>query len=265
MKYLIENWSELTEEQKKTAEVIFKKSNLTEDNILHSTVNDFNKNNYIKIENFIDKNLADLFYHHVKMNALRLNFLEQNEHLLQFKNIKNNYLNEKNTFGTFLDEQALNCFSKYGDPIFDDFLDFSVNKFCKFVNKKLIPTYTYHRLYVTGSELKPHKDRESCEISATLCLGYDVSNMDLKQDPYWNWPMYVKNKDNEEVPVYMKPGDMIIYKGCEIEHWRNPFPGKNHAQLFLHFNTSDSVNKNLNDKRPLLGLDEYFTDDVFSK
>ena len=45
MKYLIENWSELTEEQKKTAEVIFKKSNLTEDNILHNTVNDFNKNN----------------------------------------------------------------------------------------------------------------------------------------------------------------------------------------------------------------------------
>ena len=50
---------------------------------------------------------------------------------------------------------------------------------------ELVPTYSYHRLYTTGTELKRHKDRPSCEISTTLCLGYDISNLDDKKE--WNW------------------------------------------------------------------------------
>ena len=28
---------------------------------------------------------------------------------------------------------------------------------------------------------------------------------------------------------------MVIYKGCDLEHWREPFKGKNIAQVFLHY------------------------------
>jgi hypothetical protein len=57
----------------------------------------------------------------------------------------------------------------------------------------------------------------------------------------------------------MEPGDMIIYKGCEIEHWREPFKGLNHAQLFMHYNRKDGLyefNEDVDkyDGRPLLGL-----------
>ena len=102
--------------------------------------------------------------------------------------------------------------------------------------KELVPTYSYHRLYTTGTELKKHSDRPSCEISTTLCLGYDVSNVDASKYPDWDWPMFIEEPNGEEIPVHMKPGDMIIYRGCELKHWREPFWGNNHAQVFLHYN-----------------------------
>ena len=37
----------------------------------------------------------------------------------------------------------------------------------------------------------------------------------------------------------MKPNDMIVYRGCEIEHWKRTFFGANHAQVFLHYNNVD--------------------------
>ena len=27
------------------------------------------------------------------------------------------------------------------------------------------------------------------------------------------------------IKVDLKPGDMLLYSGCELEHWRDPFPG----------------------------------------
>ena len=29
---------------------------------------------------------------------------------------------------------------------------------------------------------------------------------------------------------------MVIYKGIDLVHWRNPLEGENHAQAFLHYN-----------------------------
>ena len=120
--------------------------------------------------------------------------------------------------------------------------------------KELVPTYSYHRLYTTGTELKRHSDRPSCEISTTLCLGYDVSNVDASKYPDWDWPMFIKEKNGNEVPVHMKPGDMIIYRGCELEHWREPYWGKNHAQVFLHYNEKGGQYDIPNDGRPILGM-----------
>ncbi len=32
----------------------------------------------------------------------------------------------------------------------------------------------------------------------------------------------------------------MIYKGFEIEHWREPFEGNNCSQVFLHYNDLNS-------------------------
>ena len=49
---------------------------------------------------------------------------------------------------------------------------------------------------------------------------------------------------------------MLIYSGCELEHWREPFGGQLCGQVFLHYNHADGqfAKSNLYDKRPLLGI-----------
>ena len=53
---------------------------------------------------------------------------------------------------------------------------------------------------------------------------------------------------------------MLVYRGCELEHWRKPFIGEECVQVFLHYNNSKTPGsqKNMFDKRPHLGLPGYF-------
>jgi len=53
---------------------------------------------------------------------------------------------------------------------------------------------------------------------------------------------------------------MLIYSGCELEHWREEFKGESCGQVFLHYNkTGSKISKqNKFDRRPMLGLPAYF-------
>jgi hypothetical protein len=57
-------------------------------------------------------------------------------------------------------------------------------------------------------------------------------------------------------------GDMIIYQGCELEHWREKFEGENCGQVFLHYNdaSKETAEENKYDERPFLGLPSWFKD-----
>jgi len=207
----------------------------------------FKENHYIKVSNFISKDEASFFYDYIKLAANRLSILENKQSKLSN--------NDHGNYGTFDDEQAPGDYSRYGDLVFDTLLTKKLLVIEEMTGLELIPTYSYHRLYTTGTELKRHKDRPSCEISTTLCLGYDTSNL---SDTNWDWPMFVGPNTGEEgtegISINMKPGDMIIYRGCNLEHWREPFEGINHAQVFLHYNTKNNGLNQLNDTRISLGL-----------
>ena len=71
--------------------------------------------------------------------------------------------------------------------------------------------------------------------------------------------IYIKNKQNQELPIHLHPGDIIIYRGCELEHWREPFEGDICGQVFLHYNHVNGpfANKNMFDGRPKLGLPSF--------
>ena len=124
----------------------------------------------------------------------------------------------------------------------------------------LVPTYSYARVYEHGAELKRHKDRPSCEISTTLNLGGDPWAIYLDPTGANNVIDEYKNIHKpgapEGVKIDLNPGDMLIYSGCELEHWRKPFEGKLCGQVFLHYNHADGpfAKSNLYDKRPLLGI-----------
>jgi hypothetical protein len=94
--------------------------------------------------------------------------------------------------------------------------------------KRLHETYAFFRVYEEGQELPPHIDRPACEVSVTICLGFHSEYL---------WPIYV-----EGVPYGMRPGEGVIYKGCEQSHWREPFRRvQEHderliwSQVFLHY------------------------------
>ena len=70
---------------------------------------------------------------------------------------------------------------------------------------------------------------------------------------------FTMTSNNKGISINLKPGDMLIYSGCELEHWREPFDGDDCAQVFLHYNQiSKKADQNLFDKRPHLGLPSWF-------
>jgi hypothetical protein len=209
----------------------------------------FAKNNFVVIRNFIDENLSALLYQYALVKATRADFM--------YEFARDEYRPDWD--GQFGDGQATFSYNSYGDPMMDTLLAASTGMIEKYTGLELIPNYTYWRLYQNGEVLARHKDRHSCEISITLCLGYNTSNLDDKE---YNWPMWVETPGDENgSPVYMKPGDMIIYRGCDVDHWREKFQGLNHAQVFLHYNDKSGPYQIMYDGRPILGIPKKFQKD----
>ena len=213
-------------------------------------MNTFKKNKYQVIRGAISKEVAEIGYRYLQISA------EADYWMLQ-----NSATHEKNPLiGNFKDSQVPNSYAKYADRFMETLLVKTIDVMQKKTGLKLVPTYSYTRLYKKGNILKRHKDRPSCEISTTLCLGGD------------HWPIYLdptgadnvinehKNIHKPDAPkgveVNLKPGDMLIYSGCDLEHWREPFEGKLCGQVFLHYNHADGrfAKTNLYDKRPILGI-----------
>lgn len=108
----------------------------------------------------------------------------------------------------------------YNDPFTQTILVKKLTKMKEETGLDLIPTYAFSRIYSYDSELTPHKDRPSCEVSVTTMWGSCGTE----------WPIYMDGTE-----CHMKPGDAVIYLGCELEHYRKNFTGDYHVQTFLHY------------------------------
>ena len=78
-----------------------------------------------------------------------------------------------------------------------------------------------------------------------------------------DWPIYLEpsgEAGKKGIRVDLKQGDMLVYSGCELEHWREKFKGKECVQVFLHYNNrkTPGAKDNMFDKRPHLGLPSWF-------
>ena len=154
-------------------------------------------------------------------------------------------------FGVWNDEQIPETYSHYADVAMETLLEKLKPLMEKESGLKLNETYSYARIYKKGDELKRHKDRYSCEVSTTLNLGGD------------EWPIYLEpsgEEGKEGTKVILNQGDMLVYKGCDVEHWREKFEGENCGQVFLHYNdaSDEKAEQNKYDGRPFLGLPAWF-------
>jgi len=203
----------------------------------------FKKNKYEVMKGVVSKEIADFAFAYFLNKRKVARFLFDQKYISPFTNY----------WGVWNDEQVPNTYSHYADLVMETLLQKAQPLMEKYTGLKLSPTYSYARIYKNGDILTRHKDRFSCEISTTLNLGGDP------------WPIYLDPTGKEGqagIKVDLEPGDMLIYSGCDLEHWREEFRGKDCAQVFLHYNTASSktAKENQYDKRPFLGLPSWYKD-----
>ena len=201
-------------------------------------MNLFQQHKYLVIRNAISVELANFAFNYFLMKRDATEWMYSNNYVSEFTP----------GFGTWKDKQVPNTYSVYGDTFMETLMMKVLPVMEKHTKLKLLPTYTYTRAYKKGDELKRHKDRPSCQISTTLHLGGN------------EWPIYIDLTGGDNVPtgerVDLKVGDMLVYSGCELEHWREAFEGNVCVQTFLHYNDAEGRfgKENIFDKRPMLGI-----------
>ena len=198
----------------------------------------FKKNGFTIINKVISKELALFIYNY---------FLIKRQVAETF--LKNNFISEKSKeWGMWNDPQVPNTYSHYADIAMETLLLKLHPLMEKNTKLKLNPNYSFARIYKNGDILERHKDRFSCEISTTLFLGGD------------KWPIYIQSLNKKELMINLNQGDMLVYKGNILDHWREPFKGTNCAQVFLHYNNINTIgaSDNIYDKRIHVGLPASF-------
>ena len=209
----------------------------------------FKQTKYQVIKGAITYELANFIFNYFLLKRDAVKFMYDN-----------NLTYDTGLLGTWDDPQVPNTYSHYADPVMETLMVKMLPVMAKETGLNLVPTYSYSRLYKKGDILRRHKDRPSCEISTTLHLGGAP------------WPIFIDgtgaNNVIDEFKQIHKPnapkgtkvlldvGDMLVYSGCDLEHWRAPFEGNTCGQVFLHYNHVNGpfAEKNRFDKRPMLGL-----------
>ena len=212
----------------------------------------FKYKKYQVIKNAISYELANFIFNYFLLKRDAVKFMYDN-----------NLTYDTGLLGTWDDPQVPNTYSHYADPVMETLMVKMLPVMAKETGLNLVPTYSYSRLYKKGDILRRHKDRPSCEISTTLHLGGAP------------WPIFIDgtgaNNVIDEFKQIHKPnapkgtkvlldvGDMLVYSGCELEHWREPLEGDVCGQVFLHYNHVNGpfAEKNRFDKRPMLGLPSF--------
>ena len=202
----------------------------------------FKKNKYLVIKNAISSELADFCYQYFLNKRAVARHLFDDKYISQYTDY----------FGIWNDVMIPETYSHYGDIAMDTLLQKVKPVVEKETEIKLIETYSYARIYKKGDELFRHKDRSSCEISTTMHLGGD------------KWSIFLEPSGQEGkkgIEIKLNAGDMLIYSACDLEHWREPFTGKDCGQVFLHYNDSNNPEAKFNkfDGRPMLGLPGFYS------
>ena len=174
----------------------------------------FKEHGYIHVKEFIPKEVGKYLFEYLKFSSHAMvlaNRVEQGWHSGDG------------------DDQVPGSFApRHGDMAFQALMRQMRPKMEEVTGLSLCPTYTYVRLYRMGNILKKHRDRPSCEISVTVKLS-DTGE--------YNWPIFMDGTECE-----LGDSDAVIYRGCDLEHWREPCEGgKDYrlGQVFLHYINKD--------------------------
>tara|TARA_R100001460_G_scaffold52870_1_gene91821 strand:+ start:189 stop:905 length:717 start_codon:yes stop_codon:yes gene_type:complete len=199
----------------------------------------FEKNGYLVIKDLWD---VDALYHPVPPLKGQYNYWDSNPEHYNHVPVEN---------------QVEGSTSRYWHPQYRRIHTGIRLKLEKVIGRKLYNTYYYDRFYFPGQELTKHADRDACEISVTVHVSTNTEGKEA------DWPVWIKTPDKftdkkktavlvpgEERSMVLKPGDGMVYKGCERPHWREPWNVKTkkvfgkkvepyYHQIFFHYVLQD--------------------------
>ena len=201
----------------------------------------FKEKKYSIKRNVISKEMAAFFYDYLSLKRKAAKTMFKHKFLSPYTDY----------FGVWNDRQVPETYSHYADIVMETLLENLTPLMQEETGMSLLPTYSYCRIYKQGDILKRHKDRIACSVSTTMNLGGDL------------WPIYLEpsgKRGHAGIKIELEPGDMLLYSGCDLEHWREPLEGTHNAQVFLHYNEKSSPDAKIQkfDRRPHLGLPSWF-------
>ena len=172
----------------------------TEPNEIQATENDssFERDGYVVARRVFDQHSLDIYTHYVLMLGA-------------------------NSFRRLDDKPG--CRDRYADTLMESILLHLQPTMEQTTGLSLLPTYSYLRIYERGAVLARHQDRHACEISASLTIGYDAP------EP---WPLLLEAHQQPR-SITLHRGDMLLYKGRDLPHWRERFDGNYWIQAFFHY------------------------------
>lgn len=114
--------------------------------------------------------------------------------------------------------------------LYPDILEKKINFIEELTGYKLLPAYSYSRIYKRGETLEDHKDREACEITTSVTLGFNGEKV---------WPIHMNT--GEEIKSFeIEVGDCLVMQGSKYHHWRDKYvEGDWQAQVFFHYIDAD--------------------------
>jgi hypothetical protein len=173
---------------------------------MNEYIKTFQKQGYVIVKNFISKEMGRHLFEYLRLY----------EYTQRLQNNEKSFEQDSQVIGSFA--------VGHGDLVFDSLMKTAKPKMEYYTGLDLFPTYSYTRLYKPGNELEIHRDRPSCEISITL---------KLSDTGWYNWPIWMV-----DTPYNLNDGDGVIYRGCDLEHWREPcqsYEDYRMGQVFMHY------------------------------
>lgn len=94
----------------------------------------------------------------------------------------------------------------------------------------LKPSFSYLLVYLEGASLERHRDRAQCAMTAILQVDFDPEPTGATP-----WPLRFA-RGAESFDVTLALGDLIVFRGTEIEHYREPLTcGRSSTSLAFCF------------------------------
>lgn len=172
----------------------------------------------------------------------------------QMKAMRNYYREYvKNGFMPFNDAQVKRRYYEHNEPL-AKFLHNNLTKIMSIIaGEEVKPSYVYAASYEEDAVLNPHTDRPQCEYS----FSFQVDYLPEPENQISPWGLFVAKPDaqfereigytSEKFPsenqaidknpaAYLASGDALVYKGCELIHYRYALPkGHKSTSLFFHY------------------------------